>query len=116
MPTTAPPPGGMHFNVTPQEIADAATSVGNAAGTITDQLAAIKTFVVSLEGSWHGFAATTFQSLMTDYDIFARMLTQALTDISSGLRGNYVNYTQSEQQNIANLQAVAGSIPGANFA
>ena len=60
-------------------------------------------------------AAATFQSLMADYDTFAQMLNNALTDIASGLRGNYVNYTSAEQQNIGNLKQVNGAIPGANF-
>jgi hypothetical protein len=44
------------------------------------------------------------------------MLHQALTGIASGLQGNYVNYSQSEERNISNLQAVSGAIPGGNFA
>jgi hypothetical protein len=52
---------------------------------------------------------------MTDYDTFAKMLHNALVDIGSGLRGNYVNYTDGESQNIANLQPIHGDIPGANL-
>lgn len=106
---------GAGYKVTPADIAAAATAASNSASEIADQLAAIKSYVVSFEGAWQGMAAATFQTLMADYDTFAQMLNNALTDIASGLRGNYVNYTSAEQQNIGNLQQVNGAIPGANF-
>lgn len=111
MATTA----GSDFQVTPEEVTMAANSCSSTASEISDELSVIRSFVVSLEAQWRGIASNTFQSLMTDYDVFAKMLNQSLTDISSGLRGNYVNYTASEQSNIGNLQAVNGAIPGANF-
>ncbi len=52
---------------------------------------------------------------MINYDTFSRMLDNALRDIGSGLRGNYVNYTTAEEQNIAQLVAINGDIPGANL-
>jgi WXG100 family type VII secretion target len=108
-------PGGNQFQVTPDYIAAAAKSADMTADSITQQLNSLKSYVAALEEQWKGIAAGAFTSLMADYDIYAQMLNQALTDIASGLRGNYVNYTQSEEQNIANLQAVNGSIPGGNF-
>jgi hypothetical protein len=41
------------------------------------------------------------------------MLNQALTGIGDGLRGNWVNYTASEESAVGNLRAVNGSLPGA---
>jgi WXG100 family type VII secretion target len=107
--------GGNQFAVTPQYVQAAAQSANTTAENISTQLSALKSYVVSLEGQWKGIAASTFSSLMADYDIYAQMLNQALTGIGSGLQGNYVNYTQSEEQNISNLQAVNGVIPGGNF-
>jgi WXG100 family type VII secretion target len=103
------------YSVTPDDISAAAAAATNTANEIADQLAALKGYVQSFEAGWQGIAATAFQSLMNDYDVFAQMLNNALTDIASGLRGNYVNYTDAEQQNISNLQKVNGAIPGANF-
>ncbi|GAA5193293.1 hypothetical protein GCM10023322_54980 [Rugosimonospora acidiphila] len=105
----------MAFTVTPEYIANAATSCDNTASEIQSQLATLRSYVMNLEAVYQGVAATTFQALMTDYDTFARMLNEALTDIGSGLRGNYVNYTDSENQNIANLVPIQGNIPGANL-
>jgi WXG100 family type VII secretion target len=105
----------MAFTVTPEYIQNAATSCDNTATEIQNQLGTLRNYVVNLEGVYQGVAATTFQALMTDYDTFARMLHNALVDIGSGLRGNFVNYTDSEQQNIANLVPIQGNIPGANL-
>jgi WXG100 family type VII secretion target len=107
---------GADFTVTPTDVIAAANSARNTAANITEQLGALKSYVVSLEAEWKGIAAGTFSALMADYDIYAQMLNQALTGISDGLNGNYVNYSESEQQNINNLQAVNGVLPGANFA
>jgi WXG100 family type VII secretion target len=103
------------FKVTPEEVANGATSCDRTATEIQGQLATLKSYVVNLEAIYHGVAATTFQALMTDYDIYANMLHNALVDIGSGLRGNYVNYTDTENQNINNLLPIHGDIPGARL-
>jgi WXG100 family type VII secretion target len=103
------------FKVTPEYVANAASNCVTTAGEIQAQLATLRSYVVNLEATYHGVAATTFQSLMHDYDTFGTMLHNALVDIGSGLRGNYVNYTDSENQNIANLVPISGDIPGANL-
>lgn len=112
---TQPNSPGSSFKVTPEEVNSAATNTENAANEITSELGALRQYVVNLEGSWQGIASNTFQTLMVDYDTFSKMLIQSLHDISSGLRGNYVNYSSSEESNIGNLKAVNGSIPGAGF-
>jgi WXG100 family type VII secretion target len=107
---------GTDFSVTPADVSAAANSARNTAANITEQLGTLKSYVVSLEAEWKGIAAGTFSALMTDYDIYAQMLNQVLTGISDGLNGNFVNYSESEQQNISNLQSINGVLPGANFA
>jgi hypothetical protein len=88
--------GGVTYRVTPEYLAGAATDTTTTASEIERQLAEIKSFV----------------SLMAEYDILANMLHQALTGIAGGLHGNYINYTQSEQQNLTNLAAIEASMPG----
>ncbi|HEV3380976.1 MAG TPA: WXG100 family type VII secretion target [Trebonia sp.] len=112
---TSAVPAGREFSVTPEYVQTAASSVNTTAENIAEQLSALKSYVVSLEGQWQGIAASTFTALMADYDIYSQMLNQALTGIASGLQGTYVNYSESEQQNVTNLQAVGGAIPGGNF-
>lgn len=103
--------GGVTYRVTPEYLATAATSTDNTAAEIDAILGQIRAYVVNLEASWQGIAYNTFQTLMAEYDIYAKMLHDSLTDIASGLRGNYVNYTESEQTNINNLQSLDASLP-----
>jgi WXG100 family type VII secretion target len=111
--------GGITYRVTPEYLANAASNCTSTAAQIDAILTQIKTYVVNLEGVWQGIAQDQFQALMTDFDTFSRMMHDALTGIASGLHGNYVNYTESEQTNINNLVQVNGQIPGggklANF-
>ncbi|WP_285498151.1 WXG100 family type VII secretion target [Actinomadura sp. NBRC 104425] len=102
----------MTYKVTPEYLANAATDTQNAATQISQELAQIKTYVVSLEEVWGGIAHDRFVALMAEYDILAQMLNTALTGIASGLRGNYINYKESEQQNVTNLANIEAGMPG----
>jgi WXG100 family type VII secretion target len=115
--------GGVTYRVTPEYLSASATSTDNTAAEIDVILAQIRAYVVNLEASWQGVAQQTFQTLMAEYDVYAKMLHDSLIDIASGLRGNYVNYTESEQTNINNLKSLDATLPagdhtvppGANF-
>jgi WXG100 family type VII secretion target len=104
-----------HILVTPEMVADAAGSCDMTATEIDSELANLRSYVVQLQGTWHGVAAGQFDTLMHDFDVFGRMLHDALSDIGSGLRGNFHNYVNAEQANISSLLAVNGDIPGANL-
>src|SRR5690242_13972395 len=97
--------GGVNYAVTPEYLAQARTDTLNTAQRIEEQLGQLKSYVQELESAWGGVARDTFLVLMQDYDIYARMLHDALTDIASGLQGTYANYINSEAQNINNLRA-----------
>jgi WXG100 family type VII secretion target len=103
--------GGVTYRVTPEYLSNAASSTDNTASEIDGILGQIRTYVVGLESSWQGVAYQTFQTLMAEYDTYAKMLHDSLTDIGSGLRGNYVNYTESEQTNVNNLRSLDSSLP-----
>ncbi|BBA96950.1 hypothetical protein RVR_2484 [Actinacidiphila reveromycinica] len=111
--------GGVNYRVTPEYLAQARTDTINTAQLVQDQLAQLKSYVQQLEAVWGGMARDTFLTLMQDYDVYARMLHDSLTDIASGLEGTYINYTQSEAQNINNLRAMGEDLPapatGTNF-
>jgi WXG100 family type VII secretion target len=109
-----PSGGGVTFRVTPEYLAQSATSTDNTAAEIDTILAQIRSYVMSLEASWQGIAQQTFQTLMAEYDVYAKMLHDSLTDIASGLRGNYVNYDASERANINNLKSLDASLPAGN--
>jgi WXG100 family type VII secretion target len=103
--------GGVTYRVTPEYLSNAATSTDNTAAEIDIILAQIRAYVVNLEASWQGVAQQTFQTLMAEYDIYAKMLHESLVDIAAGLRGNYVNYTESEQTNVNNLKSLDATLP-----
>jgi WXG100 family type VII secretion target len=100
--------------VTPEMISGAATSCTKTAGDLDQELATLKNYIVGLEAWWQGIAQNTFQELMQEYDTYAQMLHNALTDISGGLTGNYVNYTSTEQQNVTTINNIQNQLP-ANF-
>lgn len=104
--------GGVTYRVTPEYLAGAAASTENTAGEVETILGQIRTYVVGLEASWQGVAHNTFQTLMAEYDVYAKMLHDSLADIAAGLRGNYANYTESEQANIDNLRSLDARLPG----
>lgn len=111
--------GGVNYRVTPEYLQQATTDTVNTASDISQGLSELKSFVMSLEDVWGGIAHTQFTVLMNEYDIYASMLHDALTDIASGLQGNYVNYVNSEQENVNNLIALGEDVPtpstGTNF-
>ncbi|GLZ01020.1 WXG100 family type VII secretion target [Actinoplanes sp. NBRC 103695] len=102
-------------NVTPEMVTAAAGSCDTTAQQIDGELAALKTYVENLHTIWGGVSADQWAILMADFDVFGRMLHNSLTDIGQGLRGNAVNYVDTELANIAQLKAVDGDIPGARL-
>ncbi|SRR6266702_7350027 len=103
------------FRVTPESVSQAASSCNSTADEVQGQLAGLKTYVVNLEAVWGGIASNTFQELMGLYDTYSAMLDQALRDIGSGLNGNYVNYTESEQSNLKNVNTLLTELQSANI-
>lgn len=103
--------GGVTYRVTPEYLANAVSSTTATATEISGQLAELKTYVTSLGASWQGMAHGQFQTLMQEYDIYARMLHDSLEGISKGLQGTYVNYKESEERNLSNLNALGADVP-----
>jgi WXG100 family type VII secretion target len=101
------------FQVTPEYVANAARSCFTTADSISAKLVALKSYVITLEGLWLGIASQTFSALMTDWDVFAKILNDALKDTGNGLNGNFVNYVDTENANIGNLVSINNDLPGA---
>jgi WXG100 family type VII secretion target len=104
--------GSVTYRVTPEYVAAAANDTTITAADIAAELVDIRTYVNSLEASWGGVAHDRFVLLMAEYDVLARMLHDALTGIAGGLHGNYVNYKQTEEQNLANISSIESMMPG----
>lgn len=103
--------GGVQYRVTPEYVHGASVDTKNTAHTISSELAGLEAYVRSLEAAWQGIAHNQFQTLMQEYKTYANMLNNALMGISQGLNGNYVNYKESESQNLSNLTALGEDIP-----
>jgi WXG100 family type VII secretion target len=104
--------GGVTYRVTPEYLNGAAISADNTAAEIDAILRQIRQYIMTLD--WAGMAHNTFMSLMQQYDHYALLLHNSLTGIASGLRGNYVNYTESEQVAISSLRAIDANLPAGN--
>lgn len=104
-----------NVQVTPEYVSQAATSCNSTATEIQEQLATLKSYIVQMEGWWHGIASSTFQDLMTEYSTHSAKLYQALTDIGTGLTGNHANYTENENANIKTIGSIQTQLSGTNF-
>ena len=94
------------FNVTVSELTTAASNCDRTAAEVEATLAALRTLVRGLADEWRGFASTEFQTLMDNWDTHALNLNNALVGIASGLRGNALNYGDTEHTNYGNFRAI----------
>jgi WXG100 family type VII secretion target len=97
------------FRVTPEDVKVASAEVDSSAALIKEQLDALKAYVrTNVEQYWQGGAHQAFDIYMAEWDVYANMLHEALTGIAQGLRGTFVNYSESEEsamQKIGHLQS-----------
>lgn len=107
--------GQLPVKVTNDYVAQAAAACKNTADTVRGELESLKTYIENMEAYWQGIAFKTFQDLMTEYSTFSEMLYNALTDIGSGLEGNFVNYHDSEQANIKTITAIQETLSTVHF-
>lgn len=98
------------YNVTPQYVATAATECDTTAQDVQTQLGLLRTYVETLGATWLGVTAAQFAEMMNNFQVYSIALHDALVDIGQGLRGNYVNYVNSEADNLRNLVGIDGNI------
>jgi WXG100 family type VII secretion target len=96
----------MAFKITPEILAQAATSCDNTNSEVQGQLTQLQQYVIQTEEWWQGIAQNAFANLMFDYDQYAAHLQAALTGIANVLRSNQANYTDIEQVNTNNINAI----------
>jgi hypothetical protein len=115
------------FAVTPDGVQNAALSCDQAANDVLTQLGNLQTFVQNLVGEstadlaagagasgvgagsayqWMGVTAAQFGEMMNNVQVYSMMLHDALIDIENGLKGNFVNYVNSEADNLAGIQNI----------
>ncbi|MFD6420360.1 WXG100 family type VII secretion target [Streptomyces sp. NPDC060198] len=103
------------YAVTLQMVTDAASSCRGTAEEVSQQLDSLKTYIVNLESSWQGIAHETFTTYMAQYDVYARMLHQALTDIADGLTNTHINYHDAEAAALQSFQQMESELPPARL-
>ncbi|CAL9507196.1 MULTISPECIES: WXG100 family type VII secretion target [Streptomyces] len=103
--------GGVHYRVTPERVQQASQDTALTAGRVSADIQALRAYAEQLGQAWQGPAHAQFEILMKEFDTYARMLNDALMGISKGLEGNYINYKESEAQNLSNLTALGVDIP-----
>ncbi|HEY2576778.1 MAG TPA: WXG100 family type VII secretion target [Streptosporangiaceae bacterium] len=101
------------YRVMLDDLSAAASYVDLRSSDIEARIATLGTYVNSLNVYWQGPAHGQFETLMMDYQKYASMLQNALTEIANGLRGNYTNYSAAENTNLGNLAKV--NLPPPNF-
>ncbi|MFF4243536.1 WXG100 family type VII secretion target [Streptomyces sp. NPDC001822] len=104
---------GVLYNTTPADLKAKAADIRTTHETVRGELAALKNYVVGLEGTWGGIAADTFQQLMREWDIHAAHLQDALLGMAHGLQSTAENYIDGEQTNLTNLGKI--SLPPARL-
>jgi hypothetical protein len=121
----------VQFSVTPQYVADAATQSENTGNDVLAQLTELRNYVTSLVGetdiangpadayAWMGVTAAQFAALMENVHFYSLAIHDDLLGIAQGLRGNYVNYVNSEADNLQGLKGIdenlLGSVPPARL-
>ncbi|HEY3505730.1 MAG TPA: WXG100 family type VII secretion target [Actinocatenispora sp.] len=98
------------YNVTPQYVATAASDCDTTAQDVQTQLGLLRTYVEGLGATWLGVSSAQFAEMMTNFQVYSVALHDALVDIGQGLRGNYVNYVNSEADNLKSLVGIDGNL------
>lgn len=73
-------------------------------------LRALRSDVMAASDIWKGAASMKFATVMTDWDSSAFKLENALAGISESIKTSGVQYDQSEQDNVAAVENVAGTL------
>ncbi|WP_431949803.1 WXG100 family type VII secretion target [Actinacidiphila sp. bgisy167] len=105
---------GVLYNMEPSELRAKAQNIRDTEALVQQDLRDLKNYVVGLEASWGGIAATTFQQLMLEWDYHAMQLRDALLGIAGGLTTAAANAEDSEQSNVSNLTNI--QLPPARLA
>jgi WXG100 family type VII secretion target len=103
------------YTVIPAAVQTAAAQCTTTADEVQSQLSTLKQYIVNMEAWWGGIASGQFQELMAEWDVYATMLYQALTDFGTALMGNYTNYTDTEQTNLTSVQTIQNEISSAKL-
>ncbi|MFG1610853.1 WXG100 family type VII secretion target [Actinoplanes sp. NPDC049265] len=119
------------FSVTPEYVSAASVQCGTTASDVLVQLDQLRKYVTELVGvtdaangpadafAWMGVTAEQFAGLMDNVHTYSIAMHDALVQIGDGLQGNYVNYVNSEGDNLNGMKNIDNglltNVPQANL-
>ncbi len=90
--------GGMHIQVTPEQLASVSSQLNNGAATIEQTLQQLKSQVAPLQDAWKGMAQQRFMELYTQWETSSQKLQESLHGIAQMTNQASQTYESSEQQ------------------
>lgn len=96
------------FGVLPIDVAQASVNCHATADEILGKLFGLQNYVEEIGAEWLGVASGTFQIIMDNWTVYARMLHNALDDIGTGLQNNFIADVRMEEENNGQIQQIDG--------
>ncbi|WP_016698374.1 WXG100 family type VII secretion target [Actinoalloteichus spitiensis] len=94
------------YEVTPEEMAQAAHDVFNTNDEIQGVLSSLQSTCANVAGFWSGGAATAFQNLMERLDQGGQKINEALREIGDQLKGSGEEYARLEEEEAASMSSI----------
>jgi WXG100 family type VII secretion target len=102
--------GSSHFGVSLDEAQKAAQQVQQVKEELSAELNSLKNQLAPLEAQWSGAAQAAYMQLQERWNTDATNLFNALDEIGQALAGNVKTYTQSEDENAAQIRNVINGL------
>jgi WXG100 family type VII secretion target len=97
------------WSITPAALSKARADSAATAESISTQLDQLTRYVDDLVGEWLGVASGQFAGLMTDYNVHAQNIQNALNTIATTLGTNHDAAVDTEQENVRLVTPAGGA-------
>ncbi len=89
------------FQVDSEQVASASAAVHGSVGSITSEVDRMMRLLLDLQGSWQGQAATSFQSVVSDWRGTQERVKASLEEINRALSTAGQSYAETEAGAVA---------------
>jgi len=96
--------------VTLAELAQMSRQASDANSSVQGQLSQVRSVIDGVRGGWEGAAQAAFTNLMQTWDADAKKLNDALLGISDTLAASGRSFDAAQQEHVANITQVSGSL------
>lgn len=100
------------FGTTFEEMQAGAQHIDDVNAMINGLLSSLRGNLAPLPSMWRGQASTAFVNLMARYDSSAARISEALTAISTQVRGSNATYMAEEETHSASLSQISSALDG----